>query len=140
MKKILLLALVLFVAGFGLLKFQSLIGKYQTIHVAGQTLRVEVARTGQELSKGLGERNAIGSDGMLFVLPGRDVARFWMQGMRFDLDFVWIDGNKIISLTPRISAGSKEIYSSSGAVTHVLELPSGDIAKRGIKIGDEIRF
>lgn len=109
-----------------------------------QRLVVEVAKTPATISLGLGNRDAIGSDGMLFVLPTRSVPTFWMKNMRFDLDFVWIDMNTIVDLTATVSATpglSDEqltLVSPKQPVTHVLELPAGDIARRNLRIGDSV--
>lgn len=115
--------------------------KFQNIQIDGKSLQVEIAKTPEALTKGLGGRDAIGSDGMLFILPTRQVPHFWMKDMHFDLDFVWIDGGKVVALTPRVSAQRGEsdqllkVYSPGLSATHVLELNSGEIEKLGIKIG-----
>lgn len=120
--------------------------KFASIQIGGQKLQVEVVRAPEELSRGLGGRDAIGSDGMLFVLPTRQVPHFWMKDMRFDLDFVWIDYPKVVALTPRVSAQRGEsdrllkVYSPGLSATHVLELNSGEIEKLGIKIGLDIIY
>lgn len=112
--------------------------------IGNQVLQVEAARTPAQLTQGLGDRDAIGSDGLLFILPQRQVPQFWMQGMRFGLDFVWIDSGKVIALTPNVpaqpgvAASELKIYSPGMMATQVLELPLGDIARRGIKVGDAV--
>ena len=98
-------------------------------------LSVEAAKSNESITKGLGERDAIGSDGMLFFMPERNVVNFWMHGMRFPLDFVWIDQNKIVGTISNVQApvdpSSFELpsYSSEVPVTHVLELPAGKVAE-----------
>ena len=118
--------------------------RLETLHLGTRVLHVEVARGSAALSKGLGDRDAIGSDGMLFVLPMRDIPHFWMKDMRFGLDFVWIDQGKVIAVLPNIKSAQGvpdsqlEIYTPGMPTTHVLELPMGDISKRGIHIGDSV--
>ncbi|SRR5258708_31386521 len=119
---------------------------FQTVTIGSQALHVEVVRSTRELSKGLGERNTIGSDGMLFVLPVRIIPTFWMKDMRFGLDFVWIDGDRVVALTPNVPAEpgvsdiSLKVYSPGVLSTHVLELPLGDIEKHQIHIGDPVQL
>lgn len=118
----------------------------QRVQIGDQTLKVETAKTTSQITIGLGERDAIGSDGMLFVLPERSIPSFWMKGMRFDLDFVWIDANTVVDLTANVSAQKGvaveqlKLYRPNQPVTQVLELPAGEIARRGIGIGDAVSY
>ncbi|PWU23048.1 hypothetical protein C5B42_04235 [Candidatus Cerribacteria bacterium 'Amazon FNV 2010 28 9'] len=117
-----------------------------TITIGSLTLHVEIAKTPDAMTKGLGDRNSIGSDGMLFILPSRQVPYFWMKDMRFGLDFVWIDDGKVAALTPDapaepgVSDAQLKIYSPKTAMTQVLEINEGDIAKWGIKMGDQVNI
>ena len=114
----------------------------------GQTLfQVEVARTAEQITKGLSDRNAIGADGMLFILPQRYIPSFWMFHMRFPLDFVWIDGDKVVDLTEHVPAPANgtpntalPMYSPKSPVTHMLELPDGAIKKYLIQVGDTVKL
>lgn len=113
----------------------------------GQTLfRVEVARTSKQITQGLSDRETIGADGMLFVLPQRNIPSFWMFHMKFPLDFVWIDGDKVVDLTEHVqtpASGTLDsalpTYSPKSPVTKVLELPDGTIEKYVIQIGNLVR-
>lgn len=135
-----LVILSLVLARFWLAKESS----YQSLHLGETTVHVEVARDSQAITKGLGERDTLGSDGMLFLLPERQTPTFWMQGMRFDLDFVWIDGTKIVDLTPNVkaepgvSAAQLHLYAPRVPVTKVLELPAGSIARYHLTIGEDV--
>lgn len=117
-----------------------------TIRIGNTILSIEVADTPAKITKGLGYRDELGSEGMLFVMPTRSIPSFWMKGMRFPLDFVWIDSNTVVDLTEHVShqPGAQDqdlsTYSPSVPVTHVLEIPAGDIAKREIKIGDAVKY
>lgn len=151
MKKIILLAVCMCIGIFVIRTFQISNSKIQrenviTIGVGSQNLSVEVAKTTAEISLGLGQRDTLGSDGMLFVMPSRAIPTFWMKDMRFDLDFVWIDGSSVIDLTENVSAQRGEpdsalrIYAPKSPATHVLELNAGEIKKRGIKVGDSVKL
>lgn len=63
------------------------------VKVGKKIYTLEVANTPTSLTQGLGDRNLdeVKGDGMIFVLPEKQVARFWMKGMRFPLDFYWLD-------------------------------------------------
>lgn len=112
------------------------------LQVGSSTLIVEAVTSSESITKGLGEREEIGSDGMIFFLPDRRVATFWMKGMLFPLDMVWIDGDSVIGVTANIPIHASDAkfptYASPAEVTQVLELPAGDAQKRGIKAGDQV--
>ncbi len=114
----------------------------------GQTLfQVEVARTSRQITQGLSGREAIGADGMLFVLPQRNIPSFWMLHMKFPLDFVWIDGDRVVDVTEHVPVPANgtpdsalPTYSPKSPVTHVLELPDGAIKKHLIQVGDVVKI
>lgn len=150
MKKFLLIILTLSLISFVFWNFRKKseqIGiQTQTIRIGTQKLSVEIARTIPQITLGLGQRDSLGSDGMLFVMPIRSTPSFWMKDMQFDLDFVWIDTNIVVDLTENVSAQRGEpdsrlrIYSPRFPVTHVLEMNSGEVKKLGIKIGDVVQM
>jgi uncharacterized membrane protein (UPF0127 family) len=114
----------------------------------GREITVEVAESGEERAHGLGDRDALAEDsGMIFAypIPGRPV--FWMKGMRFPLDVVWIDGDKRvvevaagIPAEPGVGDSGLKRYSPSRPVQYVLELNSGAAARLGIDAGDQLDF
>ncbi|HKE11823.1 MAG TPA: DUF192 domain-containing protein, partial [Myxococcota bacterium] len=62
-----------------------------TIKIRSDVVRVDVARTPEERARGLGGRASLAPGaGMAFPFdePGRPA--FWMAGMYFDIDIVWI--------------------------------------------------
>lgn len=111
-----------------------------------RSLFVEAVTSPESITLGLGNRDEIGSDGMLFVLPDRQVANFWMHGMRFDLDMVWIDGSTIVGIAKNARAPENPnsmalpTYSSEVPVTHVLELPAGKSDQLNLQIGNTVQF
>lgn len=117
----------------------------RTITIDDQPFEVEVVNTPASVTLGLSGREAIGHDGMLFVLPQRRQATFWMKDMLFDLDIVWIDGSEVVHLTPDVPAPAPNVslnslpkYASQVPVTHVLELPAGKAREMGITVGSII--
>lgn len=77
-------------------------------------------------------------NGMLFVFDEPDTHTFWMKGMNFDLDFVWLDENKtVVEITPNVSKDSyPDFITPTEPVVSVLELGAGVAAREGIKVGD----
>ncbi|MCA9372622.1 DUF192 domain-containing protein [Candidatus Woesebacteria bacterium] len=115
--------------------------------ITKSTLTVEIVRSPKSLETGLSNRAKLQSDGMLFILPERQVPRFWMKQMLFDLDMVWIDGDRISAITPDAKAPADNtplsdlpIYSPDEPVTLVLEVPAGNAEKLKLQIGDQLQF
>jgi uncharacterized membrane protein (UPF0127 family) len=119
-----------------------------TAVLAGQTVNIEVAETELKREQGLAGRTSLADDqGMLFLFsqPGQPV--FWMKGMKFPIDIVWIADDKVVALTRNAEVqpqartdGDYTRYSPGRAVTKVLELNSGWIDRFELKIGDQIAF
>jgi len=111
-------------------------------------LKVEIADTKEKRSKGLAGRQSLATDeGMLFVFPKADKYPFWMKGLSFPIDFVWINGDKvtdILSNVPPPSSGQTDeslaIYSSNQEVDKVLEVSSGTVQRLNIKAGDTVKI
>lgn len=118
-------------------------GGEKVIMLGKTKITVEVADTDEERTKGLSGRPSLSQDrGMLFVFSRKDRYYFWMKGMRFPLDFVWIDDNKVVDLTPNVP------YPKDGKplvnimpkipVDKVLEVNAGVINSSQVKIGDQL--
>ena len=66
------------------------------ITVGGVPVTVEIADQPAELSCGLGYRAALApGTGMLFRYPEPAPRSFWMKGMQFCLDIIWIEDGAI---------------------------------------------
>lgn len=122
--------------------------KLTTLQINNSALKVEVADTAKKRSKGLGGRENIASDeGMLFVFDKADRYPFWMKGLKFPLDFVWIKDNTVVDFlenVPPPAANQKEsalpIYSAKVEINKVLEINAGLVQRLNIKIGDTIKL
>jgi len=109
---------------------------------------VEMARTGEEKAKGLaGHKPLSKNEGMLFEFPAGDGFGFWMKGMTFPIDIIWIKNNKVIYAVENAQppkAGQKEselqIFAPSEGANYVLEVGAGMADKYKIKTGDIVKF
>ena len=113
------------------------------IKIHDQTLTVEVVSTPQDLTKGLGGRDQIGSDGMLFVLGTPQTASFWMKDMKFDLDMVWIGNGQILGITANVAYPRDQklilpVYNSPPRTDMVLEVTAGTAQRSGWQEGDRV--
>jgi uncharacterized membrane protein (UPF0127 family) len=107
---------------------------------------VEIADEADEMSKGLGYRDVLDEDtGMLFIYPDTHTPRFWMKGMRFPLDFIWIRDGVVVDILENVDYPKSEdeelpFYSPSESVNWVLEVNSGWIQKHNVSVGDAVLF
>lgn len=119
---------------------------FKEIQINGVNLKVEIADTQSKRSKGLGEKSSLGSnEGMLFIFPKADKYPFWMKGLSFPLDLIYIKDEKIVEILPNIqppSAGQTDaslpIYHPKDQINMVLEVSAGTVERLNIKIGDKI--
>ena len=85
---------------------------------------------------------------MLFLYGEEGLYSFWMRGMRFPLDFLWITGDcmllEVTADVPPPEEGTPDsslpIFLPSGPVLFVLEINGGVAQERDIRPGDEVRF
>jgi len=120
-----------------------------TVSVAGLTIDAEVACTPEQRGLGLGFREAIGhGEGMLFVYDDANLASFWMRGMQFPLDFIWIDAERtVVDLTldvppPEPGTADEDLprYVPAAPVRYVLEVNAGVVREGSVAIGDAVTF
>lgn len=110
--------------------------------------KVEISDTDQRRKKGLGGRESLASDeGMLFVFEKSDRYPFWMKGLKFPLDFIWIRSNQIAGFMLNVyppAQGQKDesipIFSSPVEVDKVLEINAGTVERLKFNIGDSIKI
>jgi len=142
MKKI-AVSLFLILLSFTLTACQLQSGQLEKkqLSINQQTLQVEVAKTTKQQTLGLGGRQALGEDcGMLFEFSDYQIRNFWMKGMNFPLDIIWLKDNQIISFSENVplldSSGSISRVSSQEPVNRVLEVKAGWVKENDVKIGD----
>lgn len=114
------------------------------VQINNTRINLEIAQTDVEKTKGLGFRDSLAQDtGMLFVYDQPLRYSFWMEGMRFALDFLWIENNKVEDLHENIlppiqTNNSPSIITPKSPVRYILEVNAGFIKAHTIKIGDPV--
>ena len=112
-----------------------------TVQVGGAEVRAEVADDSAERERGLAERNDLADGrGMLFIYSDRAVRTYWMKGVRFPLDIIWIDRGRVIGVEANapVPQGTTPLYSSRRPADHVLEVPAGWSARHEVRRGDPV--
>ncbi len=114
----------------------------QTLRVGGASFSVEIADTFVSRGRGLsGHAPLKAKQGMLFVFPSPSSGAFWMQGMTFPIDFVWIRNGMVMGVTENarpMSETGYRLYYPPMPVDRVLEINAGMVKKFGVKIGDKV--
>ena len=129
----------------------SLLGYYRwhplaaKVRIRGEIIYVDVAVTQEQKHKGLGGRAFLEPNrGMLFSYDHKEQYNFWMRGMLIPLDFVWIDGKRVMDITeavpPPTGNAAPNIVKSRVEVDKILELHAGAVKRLGIQIGDTVEF
>ncbi len=112
------------------------------ITIQGQRVALEIAQTPEQQSRGLAERDSLGWDrGMLFPYDEPGFPRFWMKGMRFDIDIVWIHGDRIVDISHRVAHVPGEngsIVAPRNLTDRVLEVPAGYAQSHGWRVGQRV--
>ena len=119
------------------------------VRIGALVIDAEQARTQEERTQGLGGRGSLAADaGMLFVFEEEGQHSFWMRGMRFPLDFIWISSDGlVVELTedvpppaPGAADGDLPLFRPGTPVLYVLEVNAGVVREAGVGVGDAVRF
>lgn len=113
------------------------------IKVKDTVIKVEIAETTAEQVKGLAGRAEICETcGMLFEYSDYQIRNFWMKGMQFPLDVIWILNDEIVGIEKNVqildSADETSRIKSPKVVNRVLEVPAGLADQYGLEAGDKI--
>jgi uncharacterized membrane protein (UPF0127 family) len=103
--------------------------------------RVETVETEEDRMKGLGGREGLCPDcGMLFLFDRPERYGFWMKDMRFPLDIVWIDGDKVVFVARDVPTEPLESIAPPVPADKVLEIPAGSAERYGIRPGSPVEM
>lgn len=118
----------------------------KTIIIGDKEIKVEVARTNEERSKGLSNRTKLDENsGMVFVFNKNSKPSFWMKDTKIALDIIWINDDKIVAINknvePEPNKKDSELkkYPAPSEIDYVLEVNGGFSDKNGIKAGSTVQ-
>lgn len=112
---------------------------WKIVRIDGQTFiaRLPIGTAGYQ--KGLGGReNLCRSCAMLFNFSRKGEYAFWMKGMNFNLDILWIADGKIVYIKNDFAKDSSEIVEPDVPIDAVLEIGAGISEKNGFRVGDAV--
>lgn len=106
------------------------------------TVRVEIARTREQLSRGLMWRTELDDDaGMLFVFGDTAPRTFWMKNTPLPLDILFLDERgTVLNVAAATTPYSEAPIRSAGPARYVLEVNAGFAGKYGIGTGTRVEL
>ncbi|MBI2278670.1 MAG: DUF192 domain-containing protein [Candidatus Brennerbacteria bacterium] len=116
------------------------------VKINEQIIVVDIVRDADTRAKGLAGRAGLGvNEGMLFLFDEAARYPFWMKGVSFPIDIVWISGNEIVGVEervppePGVSEHDLKNYVPPAPVDKVLELAAGRARLLRAKAGDVVK-
>ncbi|USN53772.1 MAG: DUF192 domain-containing protein [Candidatus Nomurabacteria bacterium] len=106
---------------------------------------VDLAIRSETQATGLAYRDDLASDrGMLFLFTEPQRLSFWMKGMRFPLDIIWIRDQRVIAISPEVPLAPRRgilpTYAPKSPADAVLEVRAGLAKNLGISVGDTVSW
>lgn len=103
---------------------------------------VELARSAEERRQGLmGRRHLAADAGMLFDFGQEQPIAMWMRNTYVALDMVFASADgRIVDVIVRTVPLSEALLVPRAPARYVVELAAGQVATRGIAIGDRLRL
>ena len=113
----------------------------KNILVKNIPVKVEVVSSKEKIEKGLaGRANLPAGRGMLFLMPDSGYQRFWMKGMQFPIDIIWISGSRIAGCEKNILPQDERIFASPEPSSSVLEVPEGFCDQNAVSVNDVVNL
>lgn len=126
-------------------KTSPTIQNQEKVSIGNIEIKIEVAKTNEERSKGLSNRTQLDNEsGMIFVFEKNSKPVFWMKDTKIPLDIIWINDNKIVGIEKNVQPEPNTVdskltkYQSPSSIDYVLEVNGGFSDKNNIKIGETI--
>ena len=120
-----------------------------TVHADRGTVRALVADTAALRARGLSGLDQLAPGwGMWFEFDTIGAHVFWMRGMRFSIDIIWLDADlRVVHIVraapvPPMDAATTDLprYAPArGNSRYVLEIAEGGAEELGIEVGDVLR-
>ncbi len=133
--------LLLLLGGTALAQASCPAGQARTVQIGAQRIAVEVAVTPASRERGLSGHERLAPDsGMWFVLPEAGKTGFWMRGMHFPIDLIWVGPNQSVvgaATLPVCRNDPCPITYPASPVTYVLEIDAGRFSGR---VGDRVEW
>ena len=147
---VLIIALILLVmvkSGGNLLSFIPSFWGNASAEINGKKINLIVAKSEEDRQKGLSGRDKLDENqGMIFVFEKPGKYSFWMINMKFPLDIIYINGDKVVHIFKNLPqqadtpVGLLPRYTPSEDANYVLELNGGQADELKIKKGTVVKL
>ena len=109
------------------------------VKVGTHPLKVELAVSDEERSRGLMFRKALGKDdGMLFVFDELGYHSMWMKNTLIPLSVAFLDGEGAILNILDMEPQTLDTHSAAGPARYAIETNKGWFAEKKLKPGDKV--
>lgn len=112
------------------------------VELAGELIKLEVARTPQEQAMGLMYREELAPNrGMLFPLDPPRMPSFWMKNVEIPLDMIFVRDGKVSAIARDVLPCEKTpcpTYGPDIVIDQVIELQGGRAKELGLEVGDTV--
>ena len=142
MRRIVILIVILLITALFLIMKNKVLTK--TLSVGNIKLQIEIADSLTKQVQGLSGRDSLCENcGMLFVYDRPDFRSFWMRGMKFPLDLIFIRDGRIAEIVPNVPTPMPgqdiPLVHSQSAADAVLEVNAGLSFRNHLQIGDLVQ-
>jgi uncharacterized membrane protein (UPF0127 family) len=138
MKLFALILGILIVLLIAFLSLNYLFPKTPMIEINGHIFNLYLAETSQDQAIGLAKYNKLEQNqGMLFLFDKGDFYSFWMKDMKFPIDIIFIQDNKVVDVFNSVPVWPNEnlpVYTTKTKANKVLEINAGLANQYKIKI------
>lgn len=116
----------------------------KTVTINGRSFDIDIAKSKDQQEKGLAIYDSLPENkGMVFPFDHSDYYAFWMKDMKFPIDIIYINQNKIVDVfenvpNPKSADSALPIFKPRTPANLVLEINAGLSQKYSFKIGDSI--
>lgn len=136
---ILMPILILLILGtffYNLYKFSQ-----PTAEIKGHKFELFITKSDKDKQIGLSKHKSIkDGEAMIFVFDKEGLYPFWMKDMKFPIDIIFVNHNKIVTIYKNVPTNNLTIYSSTESSDKVLEINANLSKKYGFKVGDSVLF
>lgn len=122
------------------------VGELVEMTVGGNQLMVEIRDDEKERALGLSYRESLPpNQGMVFVFASPGRYGFWMKGMRFPLDMIWVRAGKVVDISTMVPNPLNDeavpvTRTPRSEVDMVIEVNGGWVRERQVEIGGTVVF
>ncbi len=115
--------------------------KLKIITVGTTKISAEVADTDLKKERGLSYRPSLLADqGMIFTFQEKGKYAFWMKGMNFPLDFIYVNDHKVVEVKENVPNDNLTPFSPGEFIDAVIEVNAGFVKNNSISVGQDVLY